>query len=217
MNPWPSGVISKFGMIRPSVEVGRAASQRSPTVQATRINTILLGSLEVDLEPDAVRRRGVDSPTIRHLLDENQPPPSGSVSGLLEDPREVEASAGIDDRYVNRIDVHVDVEGDRVPLLEPSVADGIRDEFARQQFRLGEPVGARVGRRSHRAHDAARPQQLRVALGAPAAARSLLFFVAYPMHQAAKPFARRPTLPSLPRMLEEDGTRTGLSGGPGGA
>jgi hypothetical protein len=34
------------------------------------MSTILLGTLAVDLEPDAVRRRSVDPPAIRHLVDE---------------------------------------------------------------------------------------------------------------------------------------------------
>jgi hypothetical protein len=128
-------------MSAPCVEVGRAASQAFADVQATGIESILLGSLAVDLEPNAVRRRRVDPPAIRHLVDQVEPPSSATISGLLEDLPEVETSATIDDRHVNRIAVYIDIEADRVPFLQLRVADGVRNEFARQQLGFGEPPG----------------------------------------------------------------------------
>jgi hypothetical protein len=119
-------------MMRPSVEVGRAASQAFADGPGDRVYPVYFFALPVDLEPDGVRRRGIDPPAIRHLAHEDQPPPSPRVFRLVEDLREVEASATINDRYVNRIGVYVDLEVDGVSLLEPGVAHSVRDEFARE-------------------------------------------------------------------------------------
>src|SRR5215210_3259058 len=115
---------------------GREGGQSgiAPTVQATGIDPILLFYSAVDLEPDAVRRSGVNRPPIRQRLDEEQAPSARFLRGRTKDLPEVEPWSSIDDRYANRPSFYLEVDLDRGLVADLRVPDGVRHEFTRGQL-----------------------------------------------------------------------------------